>query len=305
MLVTGASGFIGKNLLLKLPRKWDVVATYYKSKEFLGFLEEKALHNVEPLRVNLESLHETKKKIGGLKFDCVVHLAANTDTLLSVKEPEKDLRLNVLSLLNTVKAVRIKDFIFMSSGAVYDGCSGAVSPATPVAPFLPYAVSKLACERYVAFFKKSGLVNSYVILRFFGAYGPYEPPRKVFTRLVKAFYFEKKQDFMIVGDGNNFIDAMFVDDAVEGLLSVIRSDVRNVTVDFASGKPLRINELVSKVARIFGVENVIVKHSGWPVEYNLFYASNKDMKSLFEFKPKIPLEVGIWKLAKWLQKKCA
>jgi len=149
------------------------------------------------------------------------------------------------------------------------------------------------------------LIDSFVVLRFFGAYGPYEPSRKIFTKLVRAFYFDKRRDFTIVGDGNNFIDAMFVDDAVDGLLSVIGSDVRDVTVDFASGEPLTINELVTRLAKIFGLSNVTIKCKGSPVEYTTFYVSAERMESFFGFKPKTSLEVGIRKLAKWLEKERA
>ena len=40
----------------------------------------------------------------------------------------------------------------VSSGAVYDGLTGEVTPATPVSPRLPYAISKLASEQYLRFF---------------------------------------------------------------------------------------------------------------------------------------------------------
>jgi len=304
LLVTGASGFIGRNLLLKVPRDWDVVATYHKSGDFERFVMEKALENVRVVNVDLADAVDTKWKLEG-EFDCAVHLAANTDLPLCAKNPHEDLRMNVGTLLNTVKSAKIRDLIFISSGAVYDDHTGLVSPDVRVDPSFPYAIAKLACEHYVSFFKKSRLIDSYVILRFFGAYGPYEPSRKIFTKLVKAFVFDKSRDFTIVGDGNNFIDAMFVDDAVEGLLSVVMSDVRNVTVDFASGKPLRINELVTRVAKIFGLDRVTVSHESWPVEYTTFYVSGKGMESLFGFKPVTPLEAGIWELAKWLEKELA
>lgn len=304
LLVTGASGFIGRNLLLKLPREWEVVATYNKSVDFTNFLSENALENVQAIKVDLANAIETKKKLR-LKFDCTVHLAANTDTLFSVKNPEKDLQLNLVTLLNTVKNVKTEDLIFMSSGAVYDGNVGPVSLRQRLNPSFPYAIAKLACERYVNFFKKNNSIDNYVILRFFGAYGPHEPPRKIFTRLVKAFYFENSEEFVIVGDGNNFIDAMYVEDAADGIISVIESDIRDLTVDFASGNPMTINELVKRVAEIFQKNNVKLKHEGWPPEYITFYASNGDMKNLYRFKPSTPLEVGIWKLEQWLEKKCA
>jgi len=304
LLITGASGFIGRNLLLKIPKKWDVAATYNKSRNFTQFVEENTLDNIQAVKIDLTDFPDTKEKLGN-DFDCIVHLAANTDVTLCVKNPQKDLLLNAMTLLNTVKATRVKDLVFMSSGAVYEGCKGAVSPNVPVSPSLPYAISKLACENYVSFFKKKGWITNYVILRFFGAYGPHEPPRKIFTKLVKTFHFKKSQEFVLVGDGNNFIDTMYVEDAAEGILSVLRSNVRNVTVDFSFGDPLTIEKLVQRVAKIFGQENQKLTHTGWPIEYDTFYTNDNRMETLYRFKPSTTLKVGIWKLAKWLERKSA
>jgi UDP-glucose 4-epimerase len=304
LLVTGASGFIGKNLLLQIPKKWEVTATYNKSKDFIQFLRENALDNIQAIKVNLSHKLETKRKISG-KFDCVVHLAANTNVALSVQNPEADLRQNVNTLLNTVKTAQIRDLIFMSSGAVYDGNIGPVSPKCRLNPSLPYAISKLTCEHYVTHFKKHKLIDNYVILRFFGAYGPYEPPTKIFSRLIKTFYIEDKQEFTIIGDGNNLIDAMYVEDAIRGIILVIKSKIRNVTVDFAAGKPITINELATKVAEIFQKKRIKLKHKKWPLEYITFYTTSNEMKNLYGFNPSTPLKVGIRKLAEWLKKKSA
>lgn len=304
LLVTGASGFIGKNLLLKIPEKWEVTATYNKSTDFTRFLNENALDNIQPIRVDLSHKLETKRKITG-KFDYAIHLAANTNVSLSVQNPEADIRQNVSTLLNTVEATQIENLIYMSSGAVYDGNVGPVSPESRLNPSLPYAISKLACEHYILHLKKRKLIDNYVILRFFGAYGPYEPPSKIFSRLVKAFCIEGKQEFTITGDGNNFIDAMYVEDATHGITSVIKSETRNVTVDLASGNPKTINELVIKVAEIFQKKEIKLRHEKWPLEYITFYATSNNMETLYGFKPSKPLEVGIGKLTEWLKKKSA
>jgi len=304
LLVAGASGFIGRNLLLKVPKKWNTVATYNKSADFLDFLQENTLNNVQPIKVDLINASETKEKIGN-EFDCAVYLTANTSALLSVRNPEVDLRMNVLTLLNTVKAAKIKDLIFVSSGAVYGGNVGLVSHETPLKPSFPYAVSKLAAENYVLFFKRHHLIDEYVVVRFFGVYGPHEAPRKIFTKLVKAFNFDQKQEFTIVGDGNNFVDTLFVEDAVDAMLSVIGSDVRDVTVNTVSGNHKSVNDLAVNIAEIFGKKNIRLSHESWPIEYTAFYASSKDMETLYGFKSSTPLEAGIWRLAEWLEKQYA
>jgi nucleoside-diphosphate-sugar epimerase len=151
---------------------------------------------------------------------------------------------------------------------------------------------------------KKKTFGSYVIIRFFGAYGPYEPERKIYTRLVKRFCLERKRSFTVYGDGRNLIDAMYVDDAVKGILKVIESEASNLTLDFCSENPITINELVYEAARIFGVGMPKLLHEGHTEEYILFHVSGRKMEESFDFRPKVKLNEGLRELAEWLQNRC-
>ena len=109
----------------------------------------------------------------------------------------------------------------MSSGAVYDGLIGGRSrPRTPVSPRLPYAISKLASEHYLrAFAERRRTVGSYINVRFFGAYGPYEPRPQDHDALDARPDGAASASSRIRGNGENLIDFMYVDDAVDGLLT--------------------------------------------------------------------------------------
>src|SRR5205814_10129350 len=96
-----------------------------------------------------------------------------------------------------------------------------------------------------------------------------EPGRKIYTRLVRAFAEEKTRTFIIRGDGRNLIDAMYVDDAVRGFLMLLgaESDAGACeTIDFASGTPLSIADLVRTAAATFGIDPEI-RFTGEVPEY--------------------------------------
>lgn len=302
ILIAGASGFIGRNLLVRLGRsEHEIVALYHKDKTFVNFLDENDLSFVLPFCVDLVNGTDLETLIPamGSEVDVCVYLAANGNPALSVERPAWDLESNTVSLINTCQSFNIKRFIFMSSGAVYDGLRGKVSPESKTNPRLPYAISKWASERYVEHFHKMGKISEYVILRFFGAFGPYEPARKIYSRLVKAFYIEGKKEFTIVGDGKNLIDAMPVDDAVLALEKVINSNRRNGIVDFCSGLPSTVEELVREAGRIFN-RKVRIKHEGTIPEYTEFWALDSGMKTEFGFEPTSSLKQGFEKLANFL-----
>jgi len=297
ILLTGGLGFIGKNFLLHRPREWQVVSLdIVEDNQF-----QKIIQNAKFFKINLTDDIKVKRLAQKLpSFDVCLHLAANGDPALSVPEPLWDLRSTTETLINVCQNFKIKKLIYLSSGAVYNGNKGFVNPKTKIDPILPYAISHYAAEQYVRFFKQSGIIKEYVIIRFFGAYGPYEPPRKIYTKLVKEFTIERKNEFVIRGNGQNLIDAMYIEDAVAGLVKVIKSPKANLTIDFCKGDHPNINQLVKEAAEIFNIK-VKIKHEGQVPEYNQFYASNKEFEKLFGFRAKISLEEGLRKLKAHLE----
>jgi len=304
ILVVGASGFIGKNFILRSPKEWKIFGIYNQSKDFLEFLQTDKVTNVMPCKCDLRNINEVQRVFEkhGKEFDVCLYTAGNSDIGLSIEQPIFDLNSNVASLINLLSNIKVTKFIYMSSGAVYLGKSGLVSDSTFVVPRVPYGINKLCCEFYVKFFQRdTDHIKKYVNVRFFGAYGPMELSRKIYTNLIKAFYLNNQDEYTLRGNGKNHIDAMYVDDAIEGLFKIIKSDKANLTVDFCQGEPLTVNALVLRVAQILGKEKIKVRHQGSSSEYIKFYASPKKMKQIFGFRPSIPLEEGIMKFAKFLE----
>ena len=300
VLVTGGSGFIGRNVLLALPAEWQVVATWHRDESFPDFLRARGLAHVTPVRVDLAdtpavaAMHERFKT-----FDACVYLAANGDPAASTGAPADDLKANALSLLNVVSTGRFGRFVFFSSGAVYDHLHGPVDPASVVSPTLPYAISKWASERYVMFAKSQGRIEVATIVRFFGAYGPYEAARKIYGRLVKQFAFARTPEFKIRGDGRNLIDAMYVDDTVRAIRSILDKGTVTRTLDLASGAPLTLKALVETAARTFAIEPKI-EYFGEVPEYIEFRSRDTTMETEFGFKPAIALAEGLQRFRTWM-----
>ena len=190
--------------------------------------------------------------------------------------------------------------VYLSSGAVYDGLGGIVTPASPVGPRLPYAISKLASERYVESYAASrGAPASFLNVRFFGAYGPYEPLRKITTRFLTALK-DGDRRFTLRGDGRNLIDFMFVDDAVDGLLRLLTAprDMR-ATLDFASGRPMAIGDVVQAMKEAAG-SDITIACDGATAEYIEFRSGDRTMADRFGFVPSIPFEEGFRRLQAFL-----
>ena len=302
VIVTGASGFIGRNVLLRAPRDWDVVAVYHRDEDFEGFVRAHALSHVRPVQCDLTDAASVRRlaDLAG-RADAALYLAANSDPAASAERPRWDLESNAIALVTFLESCAPDHVVFLSSGAVYDGLIGPVGPGSALAPRLPYAISKLASEQYVRFFaERRRSVGSFVNVRFFGAYGPYEPARKITTRWLRALA-AGQRELVLRGDGMNLIDFMYVDDAVDGLMTLVQARGTTDTVDFASGAPVTVNDVVAAMAREIGAD-VTVRHDGHTEEYIQFHTVDRTMKERFHVAPAIPFAEGVKRLHAFLQR---
>jgi nucleoside-diphosphate-sugar epimerase len=302
LIVTGASGFIGRNVLLRAPRDWDIVAVAHQTPGLEAFVAEHQLSNVRVARCDLTdaaAVDAFAAETGGA--DAALYLAANGDPTASAERPRWDLESNTVALVTFLEHCSVDHLVYLSSGAVYDGLVGAVSPETPCSPRLPYAISKLAAEQYVRFFsERRRRPASYINVRFFGAYGPYEPARKITTRWLLALA-AGQREFTLRGNGENLIDFMHVDDAVDGMLRLVRAAGTSATVDFASGAPVSVNAVVQAMARTLGVD-IAMHHQGVTEEYIQFHSVDRAMRDRFGFTPAIGFDDGLRRLVEFFER---
>jgi nucleoside-diphosphate-sugar epimerase len=300
LLVTGASGFIGHNVLLRAPREWEIVAVAHRTPGLADFATAQGLSNVRVEQCDLLDAAAVQALAAGIgRPDAMLYLAANGDPAASAERPRWDLDSNTAAFVTTLEHCPADHVVYVSSGAVYDGLTGAVTPATPVSPLLPYAISKLASEQYLRFFaERRHTVGSYINVRFFGAYGPYEAARKITTKWLSAIR-NGQREFVIRGNGQNLIDFMYVDDAVDGFLALTRAAGTRATVDFASGTPVSVNDVVQMMARVAGVE-VSIKHEGTVAEYIEFRSADTTMRDQFGCVPGVSFENGLQRLRTFL-----
>lgn len=303
VLVTGASGFIGHNVLLRAPRDWQVTALYHNTPGLDTFANQHGLKNVRPVRCDLTNAGSVAELARARQsFDACLYLAANGDPTKSADRPAWDLTLNTFALVTLLEHVRFGHFVYVSSGAVYDGLRGDVSPQTVVAPRLPYAISKLASEHYVrSFAERAKSIGSCLNVRFFGAYGPYEPPRKITTKWMRAVM-DGQREFTLRGNGENLIDFMHVDDAADGFLRLTASGGQSGTIDFASGRPISVNTVVTTMARVLDAD-VTIRHEGHTEEFIEFRTVDRSMRDRFGVAPSIAFEDGVRRLHRFLLEK--
>jgi UDP-glucose 4-epimerase len=296
-LIVGASGFIGKNLAVSLPKTSDAFGTFNRNRDFPDFVAQQGL-DVRPVQLDLSSRRDVKAKLKRLgPFDVCIYLAADNNAHEMIEHPSLDVENNVLTLINFLDFFRGRKLVYVSSGSVYTGLIGRVTPKVGVDPTLSFTIGRFSCERYVKFYSLiKRHFQQFMIVRFFGSYGRFESQRKITPRLIGELSRSKDGTFTIFGDGKNYIDLMHVSDAVDALLKIAMSKRTNMELDLCSGNHQTLNEYARSVARVLGC-SIHLRHEGRSLEYIRFYGTTRPLEKLFGFIPKIGLAEGIRKYA--------
>ena len=105
VVVTGAAGFIGHNVLLRAPREWEIFAVYRATSDLDAFVKQHGLAHVTPVKCDLMSAGEVSalSRMLGKKPDAMLYLAANGDPAVSAKRPRWDLESNTVAFVNTLE----------------------------------------------------------------------------------------------------------------------------------------------------------------------------------------------------------
>ena len=227
VLVTGAAGFIGSNLVHFLCRErpsWKITAldllTYAGNLKNIATL-------VDEGRVSFERLDITDEKgIFNLfereKFDLVFHLAAESHVDRSIMSAREFVNTNVMgtqALLDAAYKCKVDKFVHISTDEVYGslGPTGHFVETTPLDPTSPYAASKAASDLMVLSFCKTHKFNASVT-RCTNNYGFYHFPEKLIPLFITNAMEDKKVP--LYGDGMNVRSWLFVEDHCDGLLRV-------------------------------------------------------------------------------------
>lgn len=257
VMVTGGCGFIGSHLVHALAARGAkrivvVDSLRYGKPENLGALAEQ----VEVVQHTLgESPPDAlKPALEGMTH--LFHLAAEKHNQ-SKDSPARVFQSNIVgthTLFEKAVEAGVKKIVFTSSLYAYGRITGAPFVESEVPqPRTVYGISKLAGEHIVAHFGYTQGV-AWNVLRYLFVYGPKQFAglgyksviMKNFERILSG------EPPVILGDGAQELDYVFVDDVVEATLKAMESPVTGEVLNIASGHGTRIDALTEAMLRISG-----------------------------------------------------
>ena len=326
ILVTGAAGFIGSTLALRLLERGDRVVgldnlnDYYDVKLKEARLARlRAFPRFEFVKADIVDRERMARLFSERRFDAVMHLAAQAGVRYSIENPSAYIDANLVGFANVVEGARrssVGHFVFASSSSVY-----GANAKLPFAeddnidhPVSLYAATKKANEL---------MAHSYAHLyhlpctglRFFTVYGPWGRPDMAlfkFTRGILA-----GEAIPVFNRGEMVRDFTYVDDIVEGVLRVIdrpaQPDPKWTAIaptPSSSNAPYRIfnignNQPVKLMRYIQVLEQCLGKKAQLdllPLQAGDVPETIADVSRLeaaVGFKPATPIEAGIARFVEW------
>ena len=273
VVITGGSGFLGKTLSKRFPKAGLIIADVKEPEE-----EFKANYVYTDVTDSF-SVYDVCK---GAKE--IYHLASNPFVPVGEKNPLYDMRLNIQGTINTINA-SIKNnarMIFTSTTLVGKEESN-------------YQISKWACEQYIKYYVHKKGLNA-VIVRLENLYGPNQRLGWVIPDFIHKLKLNPKV-LKIRGSGYAVRDFLYIEDAIDAILTVIKKGEVGEIYPVSSGRKATIRDLglaIGKVMNGFPPALVPQRTVKIPPEVDLAPVDCSKTKAL-GWKPKFTLEKGLKK----------
>ncbi len=324
ILVTGCAGFIGSFLTKKLLETFDGI-------KVIGIDSMTDYYDVSLKQTRLEMLNAENKDFTFIKGDIsnketiefvfenfspeiVVNLAAQAGVRYSITNPESYIKSNLIGFYNILEACRnhkVEHLIYASSSSVY-GSNKKVPYSTDDKvdnPVSLYAATKKSDELLAYSYSKLYDIAS-TGLRFFTVYGPMGRPDMAYFKFTDKLV--KGEKIQIYNSGDMYRDFTYIDDIVVGIVNVMQKtpnktsdNVRYKIYNIGNNNPSSLLDFVNILEKCLIEENIITKAGEkeflpmQPGDVYQTFADIADLEKDFGFKPKMTLQEGLKKFAKW------
>ena len=251
IIILGAAGFIGTNLILGLLKDQNNIITAVDTK--LEYFSNLLKINSVSLNIRVSDLLVDTNYDDLIKgYDVVYHLISTTVPTTSNQHIVEELKANVILSANLFEAcVRqsIKKVVFISSGGTVYGkeVKCPLNESTPTNPITSYGIQKVTIEKLLYLYNYMyGL--DYRIIRLANPYGPYQRPNGVLGAVTTFTYKALKgEEIVVYGDGSVVRDFIYIEDAVKGILTIVNGCNHYRIFNLGCGYGISIKQVLDTV----------------------------------------------------------
>ncbi|RLB84378.1 MAG: capsular biosynthesis protein CpsI [Deltaproteobacteria bacterium] len=328
VLVTGAAGFIGYHLSLRLLKDGctitgiDNLNPYYDVSLKTSRLERLTpFENFSFFKIDISDKMALEKIFKSSQFDVVVNLAAQAGVRYSLENPMAYVDANIVGFVNLLECCRYNDvrhLVFASSSSVY-----GANTKMPFSvhhnvdhPVSLYAASKKANELMAHTYSHLfGLACTG--LRFFTVYGPWGRPDMALFLFTRAILEQKP--IQVFNHGKMRRDFTYIDDIIEGVVRIMgrlpeqnpswngdnpdpgTSYARYKIYNIGNNNPVELMEFIAVIEKVLGHEakkEFLDLQSG---DVIATYADIDDLTKDIGFKPSTSIDAGVRRFVEWFK----
>jgi len=338
VLVTGAAGFIGSNLVCELLRTcksvdiigidnmndyYDVSIKEYRLAGIDKLAAEKALSKWRFIKGNIADRALIDSLFAENKIDIVVNLAAQAGVRYSITNPDVYIESNIIGFYNLLEACRnhpVEHLVYASSSSVY-GSNKKIPYSTEDKvdnPVSLYAATKKSNELMAHAYSKLYNIPT-TGLRFFTVYGPAGRPDMAYFSFTNKLL--RGETIQIFNYGNCKRDFTYVDDIVEGVKRVMQCAPEKLdgedglpippykVYNIGNNSPENLLDFVTILQEELTRSGVLPEDYDFEAHKKLVpmqagdvpitYADTSDLERDFGFKPSTNLRQGLRSFAEW------
>ncbi|MGG6264023.1 NAD-dependent epimerase/dehydratase family protein [Leptolyngbya sp. AN03gr2] len=284
VLVTGASGFIGRSLCQRL--------CHHQAQVFgVSRFPQESTGAVRWMQADVTSLEEMQRIIAQVKPDILFHLAADSSASRSLEAVRSTLQGNLVSTVNLLTLMAEMGGRVVLAGSLEEPDQGEFPIASS-----PYAAAKWASSVYAQMFQELYQL-SIVRARLFMVYGPGQMNFKKLIPYVTSALLNGEAPQL--SSGQRLIDWIYIDDVVDGLIAAAQSSEDGL-FEFGSGTLTSITEVVHQLNRMINpsIQPMFGALSDRPME-QVRVANLAASMSKLNWRPKVSLEEGLARTVEW------
>ena len=305
IILLGAAGFIGTNLVIELAKKPENEITVVdRDKLFFKNIIDLHLSNLNIVESDLTMDSDYEELVSNQ--DLVYHLISTTVPTTSNQHIAEELKANVVLSANIFEACvkqNVKKVAFISSGGTVYGKESKcpLNEKTPTNPITSYGIQKVSIEKLLYLYNYMyGL--DYRIICLTNPYGPYQRPNGVLGAVTTFTYKALKgEEIQVYGDGSVVRDFIYIDDAVKGIQKIVNGNDRHHIFNLGCGYGTSIKEVLSSIERALNI-NLNVKYTeARKVDVPVNYLDIKRFETAYGSLNPISLEEGIKKTAEFMR----
>jgi len=302
ILITGATGFFGANLVKKFSNIKAEVNIIIRKKSKLWRIND-IINDLNVHIGDLSDYEETFKKIKEIKPDIVFHCAT-----YGVNHSQNDLKILVqTNVMNSIKLMELcvkyndlERFVNVGSSLEYGTKANAIKETDNVEPTTPYGITKAAQTNFANYFKNQKNLPV-VTLRVFNAYGKYQEAGHIISDIMIALVSKKP---LTLSGSKTTRDFIYIDDVVDALIKAGKqSKVEGMIFNIGMGKEFSVEEIIDIVQRVSHTDLKISFNNKNQGEFDKSemrcFANIEKAKKLLNWEQNYSIEQGLKKTYDW------